>query len=69
MPQIDTTNMLTTADFAKLVNSKADIIQKYCQRKVIDGVVKAGHSWLIPREQVEKFKRNRRKRGRPPKVA
>lgn len=67
--KIDTSDMLTTAGFAELVGSKPDIIQKYCQRKVISGVVKAGHSWLIPRLEVEKFKKNRRKPGRPPKVA
>jgi excisionase family DNA binding protein len=69
LPQIDTSSMLTTADFAKLINSKADTVQKYCQRNIISGAVKAGHSWLIPRDQVEKFKKNRRTRGRPPKVA
>jgi len=69
MPQIDTADMLTTSKFAEFIDASADTVKKYCQRGVITGAVKAGHSWLIPKSEVAKFQRSRRKPGRPPKVA
>lgn len=67
LSKIETEDMLTTAEFAAQIKATADIVKKYCQRGAIFGAVKAGHSWLIPRDEVARFKRNRRKRGRPPK--
>lgn len=67
MANIETNDMLTTAEAAELLGDGTlpITLQKHCQRKVIQAI-KLGHSWLIPRESLQKFKESRRGPGRPP---
>lgn len=64
----DTENTLTTAQFAAAVNTSTETIKKYCQKHTIAGF-KVGNSWIIPKSEVDRFKNERRPRGRPPKAA
>jgi excisionase family DNA binding protein len=61
---IDLENHLTADQVAALLNAKVDTIRKHCHRGVIK-VIRVGSSILIPREEVERFKKERRGRGRP----
>ena len=61
---VDLENLLTADEFATLAGLKVDAVRKHYSRKTIR-TVKIGSSVLIPREELERFIRERRGRGRP----
>ena len=61
---VDLDNLLTADEVAELIGVKVDAIRKHCHRKTIK-TVKIGNSVLIPRDEMERFKSERRGRGRP----
>ena len=61
---VDLESLLTSEEVAELANLSVDAVRKHCHRKTIK-TVKIGSSVLIPREEVERFMRERRGRGRP----
>jgi excisionase family DNA binding protein len=61
---IDLDNYLTAEQAADMLEAKVDTIRKHCHRGVIK-VIKAGKSILIPKEEVERFRKEKRGRGRP----
>ncbi|MCA9265532.1 MAG: helix-turn-helix domain-containing protein [Planctomycetales bacterium] len=66
MASIDIATCLTSRQAAKALNLSTDTVKTYCQRGLIAGV-KAGNSWLIPKAEVERYKRDRQAPGRPRK--
>jgi excisionase family DNA binding protein len=61
---VDLNNLLTADEFAELAGLKVDAVRKHYSRKTIK-TVKIGSSVLIPRDELERFLRERRGRGRP----
>jgi excisionase family DNA binding protein len=66
MANIDTDQLLTTAEAAALIGNgmRPGTVQKHIVRKNIKGI-KLGSDWLIHREEILKFIENRRPPGRP----
>jgi len=61
---VDLENLLTADEVAELVGVRVDAIRKHCHRKTIK-TIKVGNSVLIPRDEMERFRVERRGRGRP----
>jgi excisionase family DNA binding protein len=61
---VDLENLLTADEVAELLGVRVDSIRKHCHRKTIK-TVKVGSSVLISREEMERFRKERRGRGRP----
>ena len=61
---VDLENLLTADEFAALAGLKVDAVRKHYSRKTIK-TVKVGSSVMIPREELDRFIRERRGRGRP----
>lgn len=61
---VDLESLLTSEEAAELAGLTVDAVRKHCYRKTIK-TVKIGSSVLIPREELERFIRERRGRGRP----
>jgi excisionase family DNA binding protein len=61
---IDLENHYTVEEVAVLLNTNVDAIRKHYQRKTIE-VVRFGKSILISKEEVERFRKEKRGRGRP----
>lgn len=70
MAMIDTDKMLETAEFAELLadGTAADTIRVYCTRGIIHGVL-VGRTWYISQEEFERFRKERKPRGRPRKAS
>jgi len=56
--------LYTTAEAATVLGVKRDTIKQYIRRNLIPAT-KRGRDWFISSSELEKFKRNRRKVGRP----
>lgn len=64
-----TGDYLTPEEAADELGLTADTIRRYCnhtQSPKLKGE-KLGRDWLIPKKEVERYKRERRETGRPPK--
>ena len=61
---IDLENHLTVDEVADLLGLNSDAVRKHCQRNTIE-VVRFGKAILISREEVERFRKEKRSRGRP----
>jgi len=59
------TNLLTTAQAARIVGVSADWIAQCCQNGRFPGAIQPGRDWLIPRAEVEAFAAAERPRGNP----
>lgn len=56
----------TTAEAAELLDLNRETVRHYCQGS--DPKIKAqkvGRDWLIPRAEINRYKRDRREVGRP----
>ncbi len=57
----------TTEQAAKLLDLDVDTIRRYCncdpQRLFAE---KMGRDWFIPKEEIDRYKKERREPGRPP---
>jgi excisionase family DNA binding protein len=61
---IDLDTHLSPEQAAKVIGASPDTIRRYCNRGVIKAI-KAGSALLIPIEECERFKTQRRGKGRP----
>lgn len=64
---MDLSDYMTTEQAAEALNTTPMAVRKMIDREQIKGE-KIGMMWFIPKAEVEKA-RNRRKRGRPKKIA
>lgn len=73
MPLVDTEKSYTTSEAAEKIGGiDAETVRRYCAN-FLEGrtpaieAVQAGKQWFISREEVKRFKKDRRDRGRPKK--
>jgi excisionase family DNA binding protein len=66
MANIDTDQLLTTAEAARLIGNgmRPGTVQKHIKRDNIKGI-KLGSDWLIHRDEILRFIETRRPPGRP----
>ena len=62
---MDLSDYVNVKDAAKLMKRKESLVRTLCQQGRFTGLTKIGKAWLIPREEVLKYKP--RKRGAKPK--
>lgn len=67
-PLISSNSMLTTTEAATELGIKPDSVKHLCQRKVLRGE-RHGRDWLISREELDRYKTDRKTRGRPKHAA
>lgn len=70
--RVDTEKLLTTADAAEELDIPVETVQQYCRFYHLDRTPairchQFGRSYMIERRDLDAFKANRPKRGRPPK--
>lgn len=53
---MDLSEYVNVQEAAKLINRKASLIRTLCQQGRFSGLTKIGKSWLIPREEILKYK-------------
>ena len=72
---IETTDFLTCAQAAEVIGDvSADSLRRYCAnaregKTPAIQAMQVGRDWLIHRDEVARYKTERRDRGRPPKDA
>ncbi len=64
MAILNTDNLLTTAQAGDALGLSTDTVKVYCTKGKIDAV-KVGHIWMIPKKEVDRYKRERNTVGRP----
>jgi len=73
MAIVDTEKVYTTAEAAKKIGGlDAETVRRYCAnfregRTPAIEAVQAGKQWLIHGDEIKRFKKQRRDRGRPAK--
>ncbi|MGN6545227.1 MAG: hypothetical protein ACTHK7_09280 [Aureliella sp.] len=69
MATINVEDYMTTHEFAEKLGdgTQVDTISLYCSKGIINGM-RLGRSWLIHRKEFDRFKLERRSRGRPKKA-
>jgi hypothetical protein len=65
---IETKDYLNTADAAAKLGLDTDTVKRYCNAKPprLKGI-KLGKSWLIPKAEIERYRKEESSRGRPKK--
>ena len=53
---MDLNEYVNVQEAAKLINRKASLIRTLCQQGRFAGITKIGKSWLIPREEILRYK-------------
>jgi excisionase family DNA binding protein len=57
----------TSAEAAEILELTRDTVQHYCQGESPKiNAEKIGRDWLIPKSEIDRYKRERRTVGRPP---
>lgn len=64
MTTINTEDYLTSSQVAERLNLTTDTVKIYCQRGVIQAV-KFGQTWMIHKEEVDRYQEQRKGPGRP----
>lgn len=64
------TDFLTTAEAAKRLGVTTETLQKYCLNSETGGTpmihaVRVGRSWLVPKTEVARYRKERKRPGRP----
>jgi len=64
--QLETNEHVSTQDAAEILELSVDTVRRYCNHSnpKIFGK-KIGRDWLIPKSEIKRFLRERRKPGRP----
>lgn len=56
------------AECAELMDMKLDNVRNYCRRGLLEGAIRFGNEWLIPRSTIKQYlEKSRGKPGRPAK--
>ena len=55
MSVVDLEKYITANEAAKIIKKTSDYVRKLCANGEIEGAIKFGSAWIIPREAIEKF--------------